>query len=136
MGDTVNVASRLEGVNKQYGTRILIAEETHDAVGDAFETREIDLITVVGKKEPTRICELLAQGGSLEERARDLRDAFESGLAAYRGQDWDRATEQMKGCLEIKDDDGPARVFLERIEHLKAEPPDSDWDGVWRLSKK
>ncbi len=136
MGDTVNVASRLEGVNKQYGTRILLAEETWARLGDGFETREIDLIAVVGKKEPTRIFQLLARKGGLEPRAAELRDAFEQGLRAYRERAFDRAARAMETCLAIDPEDGPARVFSDRIRQLRDEPPEESWDGVWRLSKK
>jgi len=136
MGDTVNVASRLEGVNKQYGTRILLAEETYEQVKGEFETREIDLITVVGKKEPTRVYELLAAKGTLEPAARELRDSFEQGLASYRQQDWKTARSKLQACLEIDPKDGPARVFLDRIADLEADAPGPGWDGVWRLRTK
>ena len=136
MGDTVNIASRLEGVNKQYGTRILIAEETQEQVKDAFELREIDNLMVVGKKEPTRVFELLAIKGELAPTAIELRDAFEAGLAAYRSSDWDRAAKLFGDCREIDSEDGPARVFLDRVQHLRADPPEEGWDGVWRLHSK
>jgi adenylate cyclase len=136
MGDTVNIASRLEGVNKQYGTRILIAEETWQAVADDFETREVDNIMVVGKKEPTRVYELLARKGQLESAAMELRDAFEAGLQAYRNRDWDGAATRLTTCLEIDNSDGPAQVFLNRIKLLRKDSPPPDWDGVWRLQQK
>jgi adenylate cyclase len=77
MGDTVNVASRLESANKQYGTHILMSEATYELVKDEFETREIDNIIVVGKSEPVRIFELLAPSGKIEKQVLDLRDYFQ-----------------------------------------------------------
>jgi adenylate cyclase len=136
MGDTVNVASRLEGANKQYGTRILISAATYEQVKDAFETREIDTVAVAGKKEPTRIFELLARKRQLEPAAARLRDEFERALAAYRSQDWDAAEAHLSECLEIDPEDGPTAVFRARIETLRAAPPPDDWDGVWRMQSK
>lgn len=136
MGDTVNVASRLEGVNKQYGTSILLSESTGEAVKDEFELREIDLVTVVGKKEPTRIYELLAKKGELEPAAAQLRDRFESALASYRALDFDAAESALRECEEIDSEDGPTRVFLGRIEALRAAPPAQGWNGVYAMTTK
>lgn len=136
IGDTVNLASRLEGANKQYGTRILISEGTKNMVGDAVETREIDQLQVVGKSEPVRVFEVMAQAEALDEERTKVRDLFEEGLAAYRAQNWDAAATQFESCLSINANDGPAKVFLERVAHLRQTPPEKNWDGVWRLDHK
>jgi class 3 adenylate cyclase len=136
LGDTVNLASRLEGANKQYGTRILISEEVERMSRDAVETREIDLIAVKGKTDPIRVFELLALKGKLDpERAR-VREPFERGLEAYRKQDWNAAVEQFRRCHETLPGDGPSTVYLERVEMLAKTPPEPGWDGVWRLTSK
>lgn len=136
MGDTVNLASRLEGVNKQYGTRILVSEKTANMVRGQLELREIDSVRVVGKEEATRIFELMGVEGEVEAPALELRDSFEEGLAAYRERSWDEAERAFEACLAIDSEDGPATTFMKRIAALRAEPPDDAWDGVWRLQQK
>jgi adenylate cyclase len=136
MGDTVNLASRLEGVNKVYGTRILISGATADAVREDLELREIDIVRVVGKEETTRLFEIMGNAGEVEALALELRDRFEEGLAAYREQRWDDALACFAECLEIDSEDGPSRTFTERIEALREDPPGEGWDGVWRLDRK
>ncbi|MBR0932502.1 adenylate/guanylate cyclase domain-containing protein [Bradyrhizobium jicamae] len=132
IGDTVNLASRLESINKVYGTLILVSEETYRLAQMAVEAREVDRIIVAGKTEPVRIYELMALAGELESARAELRDAFSGGLAAYRRQDWDCAQTQFESCLRNDPDDGPTRLFLERIAVMRKSPPPTDWDGVWR----
>jgi adenylate cyclase len=136
IGDTVNLASRIEGINKVYGTSIVLSDETHRLAQNVIETREIDLITVAGKTEPVRIHELMGRAGELSAEQSDLRDRFASGLAAYRRQDWDEAQTHFEGCLAAKADDGPTQLFLKRILLLRTAPPPSDWGGVWHLTEK
>ncbi len=136
MGDTVNLGSRLEGANKVYGTRILICENTRIAAGDAVETREIDRITVAGKSEPMRVFELLSLAGGLSPARQSARKAFEAALTAYRARDWAAAEAGFKACHDHDRDDGPARVFLERVARLRTASPADDWDGVWHLIGK
>ena len=135
MGDTVNIASRLESACKQYGLYSLISDATRALLGPEFQTREIDNIVVVGKEQPVRVFELLSDR-ALEPQAARLRDAFEAGLAAYRRCDWGAADHAFAECLAIDSEDGPTRVFLARTAQLRDEPPPADWDGVWRLSNK
>jgi adenylate cyclase len=136
IGDTVNLAARLEALNKQYGTGILIAGTTEALAQGAIEAREIDLVAVAGKSEPIRIFELLAARGGLSPEAIERRDRFEAALAAYRERDWPAARAGFEACLQGPDGDPPAQVFLERLDHLAADPPGEDWDGVWRPATK
>jgi adenylate cyclase len=136
IGDTVNLASRLESINKVYGTLILISEETYRLAQTAVEVREVDLITVAGKSEAVRIYELMALAGELEPEKSQLRDVFAEGLAAYRLQDWGAAEARFEECLRIAPDDGPAQLLAQRICKLKAAPPPESWDGVWRHVEK
>jgi adenylate cyclase len=136
IGDTVNLASRLEGINKVYGTRVIIAEETQRLAQREIETRELDLISVAGKTEPVRIHELLSPSGQLAPEAVELREEFAAGLAAYRAFDWDAAERRFAECRRSKPADGPSVVFLERVQKLRTDPPPADWDGVWRFSHK
>jgi adenylate cyclase len=136
IGDTVNIAARLESANKQYGTQILMSEDTYKLVKNDFETREIDNIIVVGKSQPVRVFELLGFKGKVEKPVLELRNYFEKGLAAYRMQDWDEAQRDFDTCLEINSSDKPSQVFVERIKVLRDNPPPDSWDGVWQMTKK
>jgi adenylate cyclase len=136
IGDVVNTASRLEGVNKVYGTGIIIDEATFRYSRSAVEARELDLLTVAGKTEPLRIYELICAQGELTNDIKELREMFAAGLAAYRARDWQAAGRCFGDCLKLKADDGPSRVFQQRMEFLRVSPPADDWDGVWRLTKK
>ncbi|HAG73209.1 MAG TPA: hypothetical protein DCL66_13510 [Gammaproteobacteria bacterium] len=136
MGDTVNIASRLESLNKKYGTRILIDELTRIRIGDRFVVREVDRVTVVGKAEPTQVYELFAIAGRAELQLQELINAYEDGLEAYREMDWDLANEKLSNCLKLNPDDGPALLLTKRIAQLRNDPPPSDWEGVWQFSTK
>ncbi|MGA2129815.1 MAG: adenylate/guanylate cyclase domain-containing protein, partial [Xanthobacteraceae bacterium] len=136
IGDTVNLASRLEGINKVYGTSIILSEGTYRLAQQAIEARELDLVTVAGKTEPVRIYEAMGRAGELASERIELREVFADGLAAYRRQDWDSAQTHFESCVRIAADDGPARLFVERIALLRGAPPPADWDGVWRFSHK
>ena len=136
MGDTVNIASRLKGASKQYGVSILLSEESQQLIAEVMETRELDLIQVVGKEDPIRIYELLGRKDSLSASILAAREAFASGLYAYRQRDWSQARQYFETCLEKKTGDRPSQLYLERTTTLQADPPPADWDGVWRLTQK
>lgn len=136
IGDTVNIAARLESANKQYGTQILMSEDTYKLVKDDFETREIDNIIVVGKSLSVRVFELLGFKGKVEKQVLEVRDYFEKGLTAYRVQDWDEAQRCFDTCLEINPLDKPSQIFEERVKVLQKNPPPDSWDGVWQMTKK
>jgi adenylate cyclase len=136
IGDTVNLASRLESINKLYDTSIILSDETYRLAQQVIEARELDLITVAGKTEPVRIYEAMGRAGELGPERIELRELFADGLAAYRRQDWDEAQTRFESCLRSAADDGPARLFLERIALLRSAPPPADWGGIWRLSEK
>lgn len=136
MGDPVNLGARLEGANKAYGTRAMISEVTRDLAGDDIAVRELDLIQVKGKREPTRIYELLpVRVGQAALPAPEL-EYFPAGLNAYRRQAWSKAETAFKACLESNPDDPAAAVYLDRISQLRANPPRADWDGVWVFETK
>ena len=128
VGDPVNLGARLEGVNKTYGSRVILSERTHELLDSSVFTREIDSIQVKGKTEPSRIYQLLGQ------KAEENR--FAEGLSAYRAQNWSLATECFNECLNLNAGDTVARTFLDRIEYLAENSPDPDWDGVWKFKTK
>ena len=136
IGDIVNTASRLEGINKLYGTGIVVAEDTYRLAQQAVEVRELDFVTVVGKTEPVRIFELLGRAGEMAPDTCALRDLFAHGLAAYRERDWDGAEEKFQECLKLAPEDGPSRLFEQRVAFLRADPPAADWQGVWHATEK
>ena len=136
IGNVVNIASRLEGVNKAYGTQIIIEEATYRFAQNAIEVRELDLLTVVGKNEPLRVYELVSRAGERTPELAELHEIFAAGLTAYRAQDWQTATLRFAECLARKADDGPSRIFQYRVQILRATPPPPDWDGVWRHTEK
>ena len=136
IGDTVNLASRLEGANKSYGTRALINETTNRFAASLVETREIDQVLVVGKTEPERVFELLGRKGEVASERLALRDAFNEALADYRRKNWERARTGFEGCLTIEPGDVPSKVFLGRIAQFCTAAPSPDWDCVWSLVEK
>ena len=136
VGDSVNLAARLERANRVYGTQILINESTAQAIGSQFETREIDTISVKGKTETTRIFELMCAAGQLSEESARLRERYDAARRSYLAQDWDPAETTFRECLQIRPSDGPSRVLLERIQFLRRNPPGKDWNGVWQLREK
>ncbi len=135
MGDVVNLASRLEGANKAYGTRNLISERTIAAASAAFEVREIDRIVVAGHTHSEVIFEILGHKGELTPQQLSSRDGYLEGLAAYREQRWDDALRALGASLEAMPGDGPSTALLKRVESLKANPPSKDWDGSWHIDK-
>jgi adenylate cyclase len=136
IGDTVNLASRLESINKVYGSSLILSEETYRMAQQVIEARELDLITVAGKTEPVRIYEGMGRVGELTPERIQLREMFASGLAAYRQQNWDEAQTCFDSCLLGAVEDGPSLLFVERIRQLRSTPPPADWDGVWRFLEK
>jgi adenylate cyclase len=136
IGDTVNLASRLEGACKAYGCATLIDAATRRRAGAAVEVRELDRLRVVGKSEPEQVFEILGRAGEVPAERLRLRDRFAAALAAYRAQAWDEARAGFEACRAIAPDDPPSRTFLARVAHFAETPPGPDWDGVWSLTAK
>jgi len=136
IGDEVNLASRLEGANKAYGTKIMISESSYQQVQEMVEVRELDLIQVMGKERPVRVYELLAKKGELGGEKKELVNIFAQGLELYRKREFGRGLEFFKRCLEIDPQDPPSQIYLQRCQSYLEEPPPMDWDGVFRLTKK
>ena len=136
MGDTVNIASRLESANKKYGTRILISEVTYDMVKDEFITRIIDKITVAGKSEPTSIYELIGENNKVEKPVIELASLYSQAFDLYQQTNWNDANELLEQCLKINPQDKASQHLLNRINHFKSTPPPKDWNGIWHVSHK
>ena len=130
LGDCVNLASRLEGVNKQYGTVIIVGEDTWKAVHSSFEGRELDWIRVKGRAAPLAIYELVSELGQVSWAQRDLFQHYAEGLALYRAQRWSDAAAAFGKALQVDPADGPSRTLAARCATYQWRPP-SDWDGVY-----
>jgi adenylate cyclase len=136
MGDTVNLASRLEGANKAYGGRVLVSAATIAGADDAIEAREIDRVVLLGQTQAQAVFEIMGRKGELTPAQVELRTRFSEGLAAYRARRWDEALRAFAAALESVPDDGPSMIFIKRIDSLMKTPPGEDWDGSWRLEQK
>jgi class 3 adenylate cyclase len=136
MGDTVNLASRLEGANKEYGGRILVSEATVAGASVVIEAREIDRVVTLGQTQPQAVFEIMGRKGELTEAQLELRAHFSEGLAAYRAQRWREARHAFETALLVMPDDGPSMTFIKRIDRLIAAPPSEGWDGSWHLERK
>ena len=136
MGDTVNLASRLEGANKLYGTRIMVSDATVTGAGAAIETREIDRAVLVGQMNAQPVYEILGRAGTLTAAQIELRKRYAAALAAYRARRFEEARRGFAAALESVPDDGPSLTLLKRIDVLAAAPLNDDWDGAWRLEQK
>lgn len=135
IGDTVNLAARLESANKIYGSKSIITEAVYSKLHDTFLCRELDYITVKGKTEPVCIYEILQQKNIAEGKIFEIKELFEEGLHFYRNQNWAEA--QKKFALNVKKyNDYPSKVFIERIKHFKKNPPPENWDGVFIMKAK
>jgi class 3 adenylate cyclase len=134
MGDTVNLASRLEGANKAYGSRCLISEVT--AVAEGIVVREIDRLVVVGQTSAQTVFDILGRAGELTPQQDELRKNYAEGLTAYREKRWDDARAAFARALEAVPGDGPSTTFVARIESFAQNPPAEDWDGSWHLEHK
>lgn len=132
LGDCVNLASRLEGVNKEYGTRVIVGEDTWTRVHPAFEGRELDWIRVKGRAAPLAIYELVAEAGGLDDRQRAVFAAYSEGLRRYRDRAWAEALDAFQRAMDADPLDAPSRVLAKRCETLLRHPP-VEWDGVARM---
>ena len=136
MGDTVNTAARLEGINKIYGIYSLISETTYRAAGGRIATREIDTINVVGKKEPVTIYQLLGHASDVNDVMQKTNEYYAEGLQAYRNQDWDKAILSFKAALNISPDDGPSKTMINRCNEYRIDPPGDNWNGSYTAKSK
>jgi adenylate cyclase len=136
LGDNVNLGSRLEGTNKNYGTHIIVSETTYRRAESVIHGRLLDAVRVKGKKEPVYIYEVIGKG-PLPPDVASFVGPFEAGLRLYQKQQWEAAEENFKKAIAARNgDDPPSAVYLERIEHFRHEPPPANWDGVYEFKTK
>ena len=135
MGDNVNLASRLEGMTKQYRCSVIISENTYRQVSSQFACRELDKILVKGKSQPVTIYELLAPTAE-RFRFEPLLSQFDEALAAYRTHDWRNAAAKLGELLIEFPEDGPTQILLQRCIEFIDDAPEPDWDGVYVMKSK
>jgi adenylate cyclase len=135
MGDPVNLASRLEGQNKEYHSQIIIGENTYLQVKDQFVCRDLDRIRVKGKLKPVKIYELMGWSNDASHYA-DLLSRWQTAQGAYLRQEWDTAVELFKDLLGRYPEDGPSHTFLKRTYEKREEVKDPAWDGVFVAKSK
>ncbi|OWF65916.1 hypothetical protein B6A14_09165 [Polynucleobacter hirudinilacicola] len=137
MGDAVNLASRLEGITKEYGAAIIIGDETYKKLPDLI-AREVDKVRVKGKDIAVKIFEPLGFEGTVSEEKMAALQLFEKALQAYRNQEWNDAQTQFEFLLENYRSTGEVlyELYLERIGLLRDNPPGDDWDGSFTFTKK
>jgi adenylate cyclase len=136
MGSAVNLASRLEGVNKQYGTWILTSGATEESLGQDFLVRKLDRVRVVGINQPVRLYELIEEKGRAERAVVEAVEVFHRGLEQYEQKDWARARATFEQVLRILPEDGPATRYIKSCQDFQAKPPAAGWDGVFNLTTK
>lgn len=141
MGDTVNVAARLESSAKLYGVYIQVAENTYKKVKDEFEWRTLDYVRVKGKKVPVHVYELLSEKGQLDDETSKMIGVFHEGLELYNDQKWNDALKKFEESATLEDEfptrlTTPSKVYIFRCNHFIENLPEKDWDGVWTMTTK
>jgi adenylate cyclase len=135
MGDEVNLASRLEGITKQYGVRIIVGENTRNAVPD-FLYRELDHVRVKGKDKPVAIYEPVCPVGEADKALQDEIRLFHEARRLYRKQDWDQAELQLMNLQRMSQGMALYEIYAERVAYFRKNPPAADWDGVFVFQTK
>jgi len=136
MGNAVNLAARLEGVNKQYGTWVLASDDTVRETGNHLFTRKLDRVRVVGINEPVRLYELIETAENTSAVQRRLVQFFHEALDCFEKRDWKQAAAGFKEAMSIKTDDHPSKMYYERCVNFMKKPPEDTWDGVYNLTEK
>jgi len=137
IGDAVNLASRLEGANKPFGTAIMISDTTEQLVRGRFLLRQLDRIRVIGKEQPVSVYEVLAGiDEQVPEALHEMVQSFERITEAYEARDWEKACSLAEAHVKVFKEDHVTEIYLERCRQFAASPPPVDWDGVFALKSK
>ncbi|MGR3320196.1 MAG: CHASE2 domain-containing protein [Candidatus Anammoxibacter sp.] len=136
LGDSVNLAARLEGANKMYSTHIMIGEQTYEIAKDEVVTRELDIIRVKGKSKPVKVYELIARKDEIDKDTIEKLKQFNNGLIAYKAHEWQKAIEYFSAVVKIAENDAPSQLYIDRCGAYLKSPPPADWDGVYEMKSK
>nr|MCS5553346.1 CHASE2 domain-containing protein [SAR324 cluster bacterium] len=136
MGDVVNLAARLEGVNKFYQTFTMIPQSTYELAKDDIDTRQLDVIRVVGKKEPISVYEVLERKNQTSSEKSGVVEKYLKALKLYEERNFADASKEFEKVLAIDPDDGPSKTYVKRCGVFLETPPEKDWDGVYTFTEK
>ncbi|MBI4678650.1 MAG: adenylate/guanylate cyclase domain-containing protein [Elusimicrobia bacterium] len=136
IGDDVNLASRLEGANKFFGTNIMVSEATIEQASGSVEARELGRVRVVGKAAPIKVFQPLAKAGDLSEDWKKALPRYMEGIARYDSREFDKAVAAFNEVLAVFPEDGPSKFYAKAAGGFAASPPPKDWDGVLNLTAK
>jgi adenylate cyclase len=136
MGDAVNLASRLEGITKEYGAPIIVGEDTRKRAQHDFVFREIDLVRVKGRLEPVAIYQPLGASGEVSKKELDELRLFNQAVKLYRAQEWDMAELQLLNLLKVRPESRLYQVYVDHIKTYRANPPGRNWDGAFTFEHK
>ncbi len=136
IGDSVNLASRLESINKLYGTRIIISESTNSLVQSELKSRILDYVAVKGKTRGVAVYELVGSENKIEDSQKYLIDTYSKAMDLYKKRDWENAVKLFKDCLETNPHDKASQVIIQKCREYQKTPPPENWDGVSVLKNK
>jgi len=136
IGDGVNLAARLEGATKPYGTPVLISEYTKNAIQDTFMLREIDRIRVKGKLKPVGIYEVLDHLKGVFQELETVKGRYHEGLQLYKERNWTAAMRRFEQAVSANSQAAVSKMYIDRCQHFIANPPPIEWDGVWVMKTK
>jgi adenylate cyclase len=138
IGDAVNLASRLEGLTKYYGVRIVVSDDTWGLLDQGiFESRRLDLVSVKGRDAPVTIREIYQDlRGEELDRHRRLAEVFAQALELYEHRHWLKAQQAFRACLDVVKEDAASIMFIERCAYYSVNPPSEDWDGSFVMKSK
>ncbi len=135
VGDIVNTVGRIEGLNKQLGTQILVSADVLQQL-EGFLTRELGQFLFSGKSKPVVICELVCRLDECDEIQRDLFALFAEGLSAYWNRSWEQARKRFCNCVELAQEDGPSLFYLKLCDRYSENPPGLEWNGLVNIDQK
>jgi class 3 adenylate cyclase len=136
VGDTVNVSSRLEGINKTYRTEIIVSEDTYKKCLNNFEFRLLDRVSLLGRLQGMNIYELISYKNDINERQKKICGFYETGLQYYFDQNWQKAINYFYSIIKYQPNDAPSRLMLNRCLRYKNNPPPEEWNGVFAQTVK
>jgi len=138
LGDSVNLAARLEPANKNFGTNVMISEFTYKYIKDDFICRELDRLIVKGKSTPVKVYELMAKNDDhlATSNLKTALNHYVNGLQFYYNRNWEDAKKSLLNVLELIPNDGPSITYIKRIEAFELNPPTEEWNGVFELKTK
>jgi adenylate cyclase len=136
VGDTVNVSSRLEGINKVYGTKIIVSENTYNECQESFEFRHLDRVSLLGRSQGMNIYELISPINGISTKHKKIYEFYEAGLRYYFDQKWSKALDFFNEVIKYQPKDTPSRLMLNRCLRYKISPPPKGWNGVFAQTVK